>query len=321
MEHVSAISDVDEMKEVAKEWFSIIPGIDRAPSVPVLKAEDLSEREFIMNWVSKNRPCLIKGAVKNWPASQKWKNKNYWIENCKNDNKDIVTRMNYFSWKRRKEGRETLPFHAAIDRLFTGTDHIFSMPAQLITENNTFGGVVKDLPGFRFLQKKQPPLWDSERVIYIYRGASTAWHVHNCDETLMSQVKGTKMVALLPSTMPHAKFVTNFLEREKYLEGEMLDPSWNLKPLVATVEEGDALYIPPHWFHCVVPKDREVGFTFITGFRSPWHIYGNFSNFFVRRLYKRVVTESPVRAKVTAPFLAMYAGLSRLVKKTTGKGW
>lgn len=321
MEDVLAMSATDEMKKTAVEWFSIIPGMEKASSVPVVKAEGLSQREFIMNWVSKNRPCLIKGAVKNWPASQKWKNKDYWITTCKNEKKDIATRMNYFSWKRKKEGRESVPFHDAIERLFEGRDHVFSMPSQLVTENNLFSGIIKDLPGFPFLQKKKAPLWDSARVVYIYRSASTAWHVHNCDETLMSQVKGTKQVALLPATMPHAKYVTNFMEKEMYLEGEVLDPSWDLKPVVVNVEEGDTLYIPPHWFHCVVPKDGEIGFTFITGFRSPWHVYGNFSNYFVRRLYKRVMRESSIPLRIGAPFLGVYAGLSRLVKKITGRGW
>ena len=135
----------------------------------------------------------------------------------------------------------------------------------------------------------------------------------------MSQVKGAKLVALLPPDMPKADYVTDFLENELYLEGKTLDKSLDLKPRLVTVEEGDALYIPPHWFHCVVPKDGEVGFTFITGFRSPWHIYGNFRSYFVRKLYKRVMRDSSFGIKLMVPVWGSFAAASHYWSKLTGK--
>ena len=160
MEKVLEVNNIDEMKKIATEWFSIIPGMDKPMQVPVVQAQSLTEQEFKTKWVAKNTPCLIKGAVKNSSASKKWKDKNYWLAACSNEKNDIVTHMNYFSWKRKAEGRENVPFHEAIERLYQGNDHIFSMPARIITEDSLFAGIIKDLPQFPFLTKKKAPLWD-----------------------------------------------------------------------------------------------------------------------------------------------------------------
>ena len=318
---MAAMLDSDstlEMQKIANELFGIIPGIEHASSVPVVQAERLTKKEFMHNNVAMNHPCLIKGAVKDWPASIKWRNKNYWIATCRNEPKRIIRHMNYFSWKRKAEGSEEVLFHDAMESLFAGKEHIFSIPGQVVTDESLFSGILKDVPGFHFLKREHPPLWDNPRVLYLYRRASTAWHVHYCDETLMCQVKGAKKVALLPAHIPCSKVVTSFLENELYLEGKALDKTLHLNPMVVVVEEGDALYIPPHWFHCVVPTDGEPGFTFIRGFRSPWHIYGNLSNYFVRRLYKRVMKNAPAAIKLALPFLCLYSMFCYYTRKLTG---
>lgn len=315
METILKVNEKDEMRDLALELFSIVPGLERAIPVPVLQSESLSETEFVKNNLARNSPCLIKGAVRNCSAAKKWKEKEYWIANCRNEPKDIITHMNYYSWKRKRQGSENLLFHDAISRLFEGRDHIFSIPSQVITDSNLFAGIIKDLPDFPFLSKRRMPLWDSPKGLFIYRRAATAWHVHNCDETLMCQIKGSKQVALLPPNMPEAKYVTNFLENELYLDGKVLDKSLDLKMRTVCVEEGDSLYIPPHWFHCVVPTDGNLGFTFLTVFRSPWHIYGNFSNFFVRKLYKQVFRNASLRFKILIPFLGVYSAIAYYLRK------
>ena len=136
----------------------------------------------------------------------------------------------------------------------------------------------------------------------------------------MCQIKGAKEVLLLPSNMPKVGYVTEFLENEKYLKGEKLDPSLDLKPRAATVEEGDSLYIPPHWFHAVVPKDGHAGFTSLTVFRSPWHIYGNFFKFFVRRTYTTAWKTAKRQDQRRILQLCCYAFFSQLIRKLTGKG-
>lgn len=311
-------ADLDEMAGIASELFNIIPGVAKAIPVPAVQAGELKEKVFKRQFVDRNKPVLIKGAVRHWPAVNKWRTPEYWIANCKNEPRRVIPHMNYSTDKRRASGSETMPFHDAIRRLFSGKDRVLSIPSEPVAENNLYSGVIKDLADFSFLSRRALPLADGPRALFIYRRAATAWHVHYCDETLMCQVNGAKQVILLPPDMPRASYVTEFLEHEQFLKGEQMDPSLELRPHGAIVEEGDALYIPPHWFHCVVPRDGEAGFTSLTVFRSPWHIYGNLFSYFVRRTYKILWQTAPRQYRGRILRWGCYAVLTRAARILTG---
>lgn len=307
--------EMDEMEEMSKSFFCIVPGIENARGVPVLNAEDLSRDAFIKDWVNNNEPCLIKGAVKHWPASYKWSNIEYWKSACSNFQLCAYPHHNHGRIKHRKG--ENMEFYDAIDRLFSGNDYIFSMPSEPISSGSRFEKLIDDLPGFKFFPN--PPksrLYDRMRI-FMYRRAATTWHYHDTDETLMCQIKGGKKVALFSPGIKNPMHVAAFMQQELHLEGQSLNPDISLDPFIAYVEEGDALYIPPYWHHGVVPMDGEVGFTLAYCWASPFHKFGDFSNAFVRKLYKDALT--PIR-KVSffmpvIAFCGITASLFRKLKK------
>jgi hypothetical protein len=290
------------------DLFSIIPGIEKAATAPFVNASELSAHEFNEKWVKYNKPCLIKGAVKNWPAVQKFKDPDYWLTVCGDFDMRVFPHMNHNDWDRQKMDSEQLSFHNAIKRLFSEEDYILSIPSETITNDNRFSELVKELPGFSFLSNTIKPRMYNQRRFFMYRRAATAWHYHNIDETLMCQINGTKRVALLPPDIPQAKKITEYLTNENYLDGRKLEDSLNLEPIITLVNEGDALYIPPYWHHAVVPDDGEVGFTYAHCWKSPWYKFGDFSNYFVRKLYKDGLW--PIKlVSIIMPFLAVYTGI------------
>ena len=310
-------ADTAEMEELANSFFSIIPGIERPATVPVLTADTLKEDVFKNEWVAKNKPCLIRGAVKHWPAIEKWRHKDYWIAMCRNFEAKVYPHQNFIGTGRQEAGLEKMLFYDAIERLFQNKDHVFSMPGEQVhikEAKKRFARVKEDLRGFSFLPSAPGPRYYKRIRLFIYRRAATNWHYHGVDETLMCQVNGAKRVALLSPGIPRPGYVTKFLLREAYLNGEVLDRSLNLAPLITDVAEGDALYIPPYWHHAVVPKDGEIGFTVAFCWRSPLHILGNFSNYFVRNLYKQGMW--PLTGySFLLPVLGCAAGLSYFIQK------
>ena len=56
-----------------------IPQIENSPESPL---------EFYRNWISFNRPLIIRNAISHWPAKQKWQNNQYLLQKC--DPKKIV---------------------------------------------------------------------------------------------------------------------------------------------------------------------------------------------------------------------------------------
>lgn len=134
----------------------------------------------------------------------------------------------------------------------------------------------------------------------------------------MCQVNGNKRVAIIPAKIPRQSYVADFLERELFQHGQKMDADLDLHPYIVEVNEGDALYIPPHWFHCVVPADGQPGFTVTYNFRSPIEKYGDISSFFVRRLYKNSWTGPSIKTKLKVIGYGICAILKYQVKKFAG---
>jgi len=308
-----------EDNQPVEDLVSFIPGIDHATSVPVLHAKDLDEKTFLQ-WVYEGKPCLVKGAVSHWPAVQKWRDKHHWFSVCKNFELKVFPHSNHNNFNVYKG--EKMRFHDAIERLFDNRDHTFSIPTDEIKPKGNFEGVLKDIAGFKFFPSPPMPREYYRSRAFIYRRAATAWHYHGIDETLMCQVKGTKRVAVLPPDIPTPKKVMYYLQNELYMEGVKLDPNLDLKPMIADVEEGDALYIPPYWFHAVVPLGGEIGFTLAYCWKSPWIRFGNLGNYFVRKTYKNGAW--PPRPITPAlPFIAVYTAALyyfRKLKTTLSNG-
>ena len=110
---------------------------------------------------------------------------------------------------------------------------------------------------------------------FIFRNAGSSWHYHSFDETLMCQVVGTKKVGLLDVDNPHHKALRRIFFEEDYYE----DPSVfdvlageSLPWFSADLEQGDALYIPPLWWHGVIATSDGVGVTTPVSWRSPPHV-------------------------------------------------
>jgi Cupin-like domain len=313
---MQAGSATDQTAQIGKDLFSIVPGIEKAGTVPEVDAKSITEKEFRKEWISKNRPCLVKGAVKHWPAMEKWRDKNYWKQ-FENFKVIAYPHQNYNNPKYHNSNSIEMPFHEAVDRLYENRDFVFSLPSNKITPTNRFAGLIKDMPPFPFLPSPEMPRVYHNRRFFMYRRAATAWHYHDIDETLMCQVNGGKRIAILPPTIPNLEYLIKFFNDELHMEGAKLDPSLNLSPAIVDVLEGDALYIPPYWHHGVAPLDGNVGYTLAFCFRSPWHIMGDFNNYFVRDLYKRKVW--PVKKPGPVyPLVGFYASLNHRMRKMTG---
>jgi len=312
------IDDVKEMRQFFDRFSSFIPGMANPQSVPVLQADTLKQGIFEKEWVGKNKACLIKGAVKHWPAVKKWRSKDYWLTTCENLDVSIYPHQNFINQERQDTGREVMPFHAAVERLHQERDHVFSMPTEKIRQGSRFAPILSDMAGFTFLPTSKMPRCYHRTRFFMYRRAATNWHYHGFDETLMCQVNGTKRVALISPNIPKPQYVTDFLGKERYLNEEGIDGSLDLRPMIVDVEEGDSLYIPPYWHHLVVPVDGEIGFTVAFCWKSPIHILGNFSNYFVRTVYRQGMWPFGLDT-ITFSFVAVYAGAAYSLKKLAGR--
>jgi hypothetical protein len=248
-----------------------VPGMATAAPVPMLRADMLSERAFKEAYVAHSRPCVIKGAVSHWPATAKWHDREYLKRVCGRGTVSFWPHENHVSKKRSTPGVSNLPFADGVDRLYdagrgamaaigcvTGT-------AEMSADLRDFSFFTEGELGFSY-----PPF-----RFFIFRNAGSSWHYHSFDETLMCQVAGTKKVGLLDVDNPHHKALRRIFFEEDYYE----DPSVfdvlageSLPWFSADLEQGDALYIPPLWWHGVIATSDGVGVTTPVSWRSPPHV-------------------------------------------------
>lgn len=242
------------------------------PHPSVVDAERFGEREFGAV-VRRQTPVLIKGALRHWPASTRWRDLDYVGAHCALHAKTRVTRKpmpsEFEGWAdlstlraREDEVVEVLPMGDVLDRLRSGETlstrvHFPPLGPELLA----------DLAAFTFPFSPKPKTFAAATlhydtaIVYMSQGGSfTDWHYHPGSEALMCQVRGRKQVLLLPpthdvwrrlasalSTCPHSYDI----EPGQFPELEALEPTsvW--------VEEGDALYIPTWWWHAVEgPRDQ-----------------------------------------------------------------
>jgi quercetin dioxygenase-like cupin family protein len=244
-----------------------IPGMKQAEPVAVLRAEDLPESVFFRDHVSNSRPCVIKGAVRHWPASRHWREADYLKNLCGHYDVLFFPHENHITFNRMMAEKQDMRFEEALDRLHSAQTGVASLG---LTQD--FPEMRRDIGGFSFLTKAEPSFFYSPVRYFIHRNAGSAWHYHPFDETLMCQVVGAKKVGLLNARTLFQKEVQEIFFREDYFDDpfqfEKLDHA-GLRFFSAIVEEGDALYIPPLWWHGVSPVSESFGITAAVPWRSP----------------------------------------------------
>ncbi|HWY60614.1 MAG TPA: cupin-like domain-containing protein [Rhizomicrobium sp.] len=242
-----------------------------ASSVPVCNASELSETVFLGEFVSTSQPCVIKGAVRHWAATQKWRDRDYLKSLCGNRTIIYYPHENFVAEKRMEAGKRSMNFAEAMDILHSAETKVASLGfPDPLTE------LLQDIGGFSFLTTALPPiLYDPHVRHFFYRNAGTTWHYHPFDETLMCQVIGSKKIGLVSAKTRCQKALHSVFFQEDYYDDASLLARFehaDLRWFSATLDEGDALYIPPLWWHGVVPLGPSFGVTTAVVWRSPSHV-------------------------------------------------
>lgn len=289
-----------------------IPGMDSASHVITLEAERLSNTEFTDNFVSLNKPCLIKNAIAHWPAIDRWREKDHLKSLCGEYPSKYYPHMNYDDEKNMLKDETPLTFSNILDLLQSGHKDTISAPSVLL-DRAPFNVLSSDIKGFKFLPSPPKPIAYPTSRAFFYKNAGTGWHYHFVDETLMCQVKGTKKVGLLPPDKTTDDIVHDIFTTDEYLFNTNCfkpEDKSKLAPTYAIVEPGDALYIPPFWWHGVETMDDTFGITVANCWRSPFHVMGDLSYPTVRKIWKKSLT----RPNKNTPFVLAFGTLSFLAQ-------
>lgn len=284
-----------------KFWsLSRFPNHPQAGAVEVIDALAISKEEFTRRYVNRNRPCLVKNAVRHWPAFHKWQRLDYLKAHSRNS--AVVVRSQIVSevigWSNPQVKAELteyaktvyreVPFHQFLDDLSVGDSPLVADSCRF-SEGSAIEPMREDVGGLPFMPQLGKSRHYPPHRSFLYRNSYTDWHFHVVDETFMAQVVGAKEVLLLPPDEASWRALRPVIEQAGYLydiDTGRFPGTRALRALRTVVEPGDALYIPVYWWHAVQSLDDEFGATVAATFPTPLHVSGNISSPIARRVLR-----------------------------------
>jgi hypothetical protein len=285
-----------------------LPGWEKALCVDVEQAEGLDGEAFWRLYVLRNRPCLIKGAIRQWPAFQRWTEGDYLerrvgsVEvpgNClprveafglRSKDKDLAaTKLTH---DRQLPGQRVADWLPRLRSPDDGLLFIELRPAQagarVLGNDLSVAGV-----RFPFLPTPPRPRYGlySGWAAMLYRNSYSDWHFHPATDAIMCQVAGTKDVALLPPTqLSWDQIVSIHVDQGKVYDVDFAKaPLYrSVRPYHVVVEPGDGLFLPVNWWHAVQGRPREFGITTPITWDSPYRdLRQPATRHFLRLLWRR----------------------------------
>ncbi len=318
----------DEINHDEPWRLSLTPNYQNAMEVDSVSAETISQAEFYEKYVKRNRPCLLVGAVKHWPASKKWRDIDYLKK--KTANVDFLMRKDppaeQTGFIKDKALRESLSdqnrnilikttFHDFLGQCNPDNRHVLFVNRILST--GSLSELHGDMGTFPFMPVLDKSFYFPPYRAFFYNRSYTDWHFHSFDEALMCQVVGEKEVVLLPPDQQSWDAILPVVKGKGIFYG--VDPKEfpefsNIRPLKVVVGEGDALYIPVYWWHAVATVDDDFGVTVAATFRSPKHVIGDMRLPPARALVKLILSQKRAYYRgdlLVALYLISYSYLYR----------
>ncbi|MDN2715184.1 MULTISPECIES: cupin-like domain-containing protein [unclassified Janthinobacterium] len=299
------------MSETVTKVIDLVPG-DVHPLATV-EAASLTEQAFWEQYVGQHVPVLIKGAAAAWPALQHWHRPGYLESRCGDAEVFVARTFNPNpSLEHAAERRQSLA--ECIADMRGAADHeTFSIPAMDVPQQ-----WMDDIGDYHFLQQhERKPLGYPGKRIFFYKNASTEWHYHQLDETLTCQLAGTKRISLFRLT-PANWWSFAPLIKANYHHMSCADRFFptdsGLTKYEGVLEAGDAVYIPPFWWHGIDAATSEPGITLAQCFRSPVKRFGDWKEPITRELVGDALRMNKLRL---LPLLALIwiSSISRALKK------
>ena len=216
-----------------------------------LDYEDITTNSFHAHFVDPWKPVKIVGACRHWSALSKWNDSNYLVERWGSADTLLTTPSYRGSLSSDDiEKYEKVEKSTLAKAIASGSEFLINSPiGQERDFKNTLclpSELIEDLSEDKLVIDTKAPRFYPRRRMFLYRGGITPWHAHISDEHLTYQIVGEKDFVFLPPRQMHWR-------RRVQKLGAV--------PYCVTLKAGDAVYIPPSWYHAVAPYGHEYGAT------------------------------------------------------------
>ena len=228
---------------------------------------DIDPDAFDMNVYDNQKPVVVRGAVKWWPALKKWTQPHYLYEALKNLDLPVVSQKKVFL-------RGTDDFEAMgtigndLTRLFKSYDPTSEWHHYTGMSATSGSSLAPDLEPLPKLFDKLP--WETRTAkLWASNGdIDSGLHFDENKGGFVMTVVGEKHVCLFPNGDAENLYMRNGYESGIFILKDITMANrakyskvWNAHPMVATLKPGDLLYIPHRWFHEVYSPAVSISIT------------------------------------------------------------
>jgi hypothetical protein len=287
------------------------PSYEKAVPWPrVVEAASLTPASF-RQAMADQCPLLIKGAVRHWPAFSRWN-----VDDLRRriGSYEVVVRTapalefdDDSDYNRATTRR--MSFGEFLDLTTSCESHLAIHSWHLDPPQSAAAKILADdVGGFPWISRARTWAYPAKRV-FFYQNSYTDWHHHVADETIMTQVMGTKEVLLLPPDRRTARALRPLYAQQGHctnVRGDARAALAEVIPYRVVVEPGDGLYIPVYWWHAVADARKQLGATVAVCWSSALSVVGD-----LRMEPARNVIASTLRTRY-APLFAFAIGWSLL---------
>jgi len=309
-----------------------VPNYERSRSIEELDNSAMDTERFRREYINRNRPVVIRGAARHWPAYTHWKDPEYLKRLCGDfefpvfDAPRVEGDPVLFSDDKRRRRFEfhkkpltqirMASFLDAANAAEPPASALFFLYSLQTAKGHPLEVLRPDIGTYSFLQKPQRSSYNiyPSNNVFLYRTSVTDWHYHATAEALQTQILGTKEVLILPPSEAVWAYMSEVQANHLHAyEADLLsDPrAQSIVPYRVVLQAGDALYIPNYWWHFVSTKgNNSLGITVPTWWDSPFHVQLDF-RFPAARAAVRSLLRGTLPWRTTARWLpAVVAGVT-----------
>jgi hypothetical protein len=265
--------------------------IDRVERVPAP-----TRHEFEHRIVPAGVPVIITGGATSWRALAAW-DPDYVKQQCGHRTVNVSLCPSGLYDRARHQPMRMGNF---IDSLLgddRGANPYYLAGCEVSRE--TLPEIADDFETPRFLT----PSWGRKLSLFLGRDSVTGSHFHPWEQALFTQIQGRKRIVLCPpghfsALYPKSALSAHFNWSRVDFRCPDIDrfPRFRQAPLVeCTLEAGEMLFIPVHWWHAVFGPDWSVSGTFF------WPAHRNTYTFpdpGVRCVFRSVLRRVPLSRKL-----------------------
>ncbi|CAN1306839.1 Arginine-specific demethylase JMJ22 [Linum perenne] len=227
----------------------------------IVRKRGITVDEFVSNFEELNKPVLLEGCINDWPALEKWVDRDYLIKECGDVRFSVgpvkMKLDEYFRYSDQvKEERPLYLFDPKFAEKVPVLDSDYEVPAYF--REDLFNVLGSERPDYRW-------------IIMGPAGSGSSFHIDpNSTSAWNAVIKGSKKWILFPPDVvppgvhpspDGAEVACPVSIIEWFMNFYSATKKWKKRPVECVCKAGEVIFVPNGWWHLVINLEESIAIT------------------------------------------------------------